>query len=394
MSPKYKTLIVVVLVALVVLVPIVNRSLDQSTAKPVDLVSPGLRPIQPSILASGHLTHEEEVNLSSEVIGKVTAVYVEEGQRVTKGELVLQIDDETFAAQVEQNEAAVRLQQIDIQRRELEVANLIRRHSRSQRLYEQNLLDEDAYELIDHQLGIAKVDLEASRERLIQSTALLQQFQDHLEKTRVRAPIDGVVTSLDIEVGETAITSTTNIPGSGLMTIADPSSILTEVHVDEADVADIRVDQQAEIVAIAYPGQPLKGIVEFIANTAKIEPGRRSLSFLVKIRITETNGIQLRPGMSCRAAIYTQSEGEVLTVPLRALITEEDLTTKAESHFVFIEEDGVARKIAVETGMSDDQFQEIKSGLEASNNLVVGPSRTLRRLSDGDAIEAKERQAS
>jgi HlyD family secretion protein len=388
--PKYGYLIAVLLVGGAILAPIAYRGFDGTSAKVVSVAMPELRRIQPSILASGHLTHENEVNLTSEVIGKVTAVHVTEGQQVTAGQLVLQIDDEAFTAQVEQNEAAVRLQEIDIERRQLNLDNLVRRHARAERLYLQELLDEDAFEAMDHDLDLAKVDLLGSRERLVQSTAVLQQMQDRLDKTRVRAPIDGVVTSLDIEVGETAITSTTNIPGSGLMTIADPASIITEVNVDEADVADIRVDQLAEIVAIAYPDQPLQGNVEFIANTAKIEPGRRSLSFLVRIRITQTNGILLRPGMSCRAAIFTQSEDEVLTLPIRALITEEDASTRAQSHFVFLDDDGFAKKVEVETGVSDDQFQEITSELDRSSRVVVGPSRTLRRLNDGDAIEIEK----
>ncbi|MDA1074655.1 MAG: efflux RND transporter periplasmic adaptor subunit [Proteobacteria bacterium] len=386
---KYKPLIVLVVVVLVIMLPFANRAFDRGDAKLVEIGMTSLRPIQPSILASGSLTHENEVNLSSEVIGRVTEVLVQEGQWVKKGELVLRIDDEAYVAQVEQNQAAVRLQEIDIERRKLSIDNLVRRHARSLKLYQQKLLDEDAFELAEHELEIARVDLEASRERLVQTGAMLQQFEDQLAKTRVLAPIDGVVTSLDIEVGETAITSTTNIPGSGLMTIADPASILTEVHVDEADVADVDLGQTAEIVAIAYPDQPLTGVVEFIANTAKIEQGRRSLSFLVKIRITDTNGIKLRPGMSCRAAIYTQSEDKVVSVPLRALITEEDSSSRAQNHYVFRDDNGIAVKTPVEIGLSDDEYQEIRSGVAAEVPIVLGPGRMLRRLNDGDAITGR-----
>ncbi|MEM1191069.1 MAG: efflux RND transporter periplasmic adaptor subunit [Pseudomonadota bacterium] len=386
---SYRALAVLAILVLVIAVPVVSRLVDASNAKLVDAEQPGLRPIRPSILASGHLAHEEEVHLSSEVIGKVTRLLVEEGDRVDAGDLVLTIDDEAFSAQVAQNLASVRLQEIDIERRRLALANLERRHARSQSLYEQELLDEDAFEAIDYELNLARVDLTASQERLVQARATLEQFQDQLDKTQVEAPISGVVTSLDIEVGETAITSTTNIPGSGLMTIADPETIITEVFVDEADIADIDLGQQAEVVAIAYPDRPLEGTVEFVANTAKVEEGRNGLSFLVKIRITDNRGIRLRPGMSCRAAIFTETEDQVLTVPLRAVITEEDLSTKAQSHFVYVDRAGSAAKIAIEIGMADDEFQEVTQGLGEDDFVVVGPSRVLRRLNEGDAITYK-----
>ena len=148
-------------------------------------------------------------------------------------------------------------------------------------------------------------DLKSSRERLAQAQAQLEQVNDQLSKTRIVSPIDGVVTSLDIKVGETAIASSTNIPGSSLMTIANPQSIYTEVLVDEADIANLAVGQRTEIVAIAYPDEPIHGIVRYIANTAKTEPNRQGLSFTVEIDILESGGVVLRPGMSCRAEIFT-----------------------------------------------------------------------------------------
>lgn len=386
--PKSRLIIVLLLLALAIGIPLANRTLGSSSGKPVAQAVPEMRTIAPSILASGSLAHEDEVTLTSEVIGRVTAVYVEEGDAVTQDQLVLQIDDEAFRAQLDQNEASVRLQKIAIERAELNAANLKRRRDRSKSLFEQKLLDEDSFEALDHQYNMAQVDLKSSTERLVQTQAQLQQFADQLAKTQVRAPIEGVVTSLDIEVGETAISSTTNIPGSGLMTIADPSSIITEVFVDEADVADIRVGQNAEIVAIAYPDQPLLGHVEFIANTAKTEPNRRGLTFLVRIRISERNGIALRPGMSCRAAIYTETEEEVLSLPVQAIATEEVGSTKTQQHYVFVERSGKARKQLVSVGLSDDEYQEITEGLELDAKVVLGPARTLRRLQDGDDITA------
>ncbi len=388
--PKSRIFFVVLLVVLAVAIPLLNRGYGGGSGVSVTHDEPVFRTIRPSILASGSLAHENEVTLTSEVIGRVTAVHVSEGDKVTEGQLVLQIDAEAFTAQLQQNEASVRLQDIAIEGAKLNLENLKRRRNRSQQLFEQKLLDEDSHEALDHQYKMAQVDLKSSLERLVQTKAQLQQFADQLAKTQVRAPIGGVVTSLDIEVGETAISSTTNIPGSGLMTIADPSSIITEVYVDEADVADIRIGQSAEIVAIAYPDQPLLGVVEFIANTAKTELNRRGLTFLVRIRITESNGIALRPGMSCRAAIFTESEEEVLSLPVQAIATEEIGSARTQQHYVFVERDGRAHKQIVTVGLSDDQYQEVTSGLDVEDKVVTGPARTLRRLKDGDALDAQE----
>lgn len=388
--PLSRIAIVLGLVALAIAIPLLNRSVGSGSSKSVLLAEPTMRSIRPSILASGSLAHENKVTLTSEVIGRVTAVYVEEGDEVEQDKLLLQIDDEAFSAQLEQSEASVRLQKIEIERAELTAENLKRRRDRSKLLFEQKLLDEDTYEALDHQYDMARVDLKSSTERLTQTQAQLQQFSDQLAKTQVRAPITGVVTSLDIEVGETAISSTTNIPGSGLMTIADPSSIITEVFVDEADVANISVGQAAEIVAIAYPDQPLQGNVEFIANTAKTEINRRGLTFLVRIRITETNGIALRPGMSCRAAIFTQSQEEVLSLPVQAIATQEIGGAKTQQHYVFVDRNGKARKQVISVGLSDDEYQQVTDGLEIGDHVITGPARTLRRLQDGQEIEELE----
>lgn len=369
--------------------PLVRGAVTGERPLPVDTATPVPRMIQPSILASGELAHEEEVNLTSEVVGRVEAVYVKEGQRVTAGELVLAIDSEAYAAHVEQNRAAMRLEEINIDRTALRIDNLERRDARNARLHAQRLLDEHSFEAARHELEAARIDLKSARERLAQARARLNQSTEQLERTRLRAPIDGVVTALDIDVGETAIASSTNIPGSQLMTIADPSRVVTEVHVDEADVANVRAGQSAEIVAIAYPRQPLSGVVEFVANTARRHRDRRGLSFLVRVRIVETQGIRLRPGMSCRAEIFTASAEETLALPIQAIVADEAADGAAGQH-IYLAEDGVARKVAVRTGRSDDAWQEILTDLDPAQPVVVGPSRTLKNLRDGDPVEIRE----
>ncbi len=384
-----KKLILIVLIAgTVIALPFINRAVFGINAKEVNVSTLSRRIISPSILASGFLAHEEEVMLSSEVIGKVARLFVEEGDVVHRDQLVLQVDDINFIAGLEQSEAAVRINSIDIERQEVRIANLSRQFERSKSLHEQKMIGDDEFENIKNQLDLTHIDLKSSRERLAQSEAQLDQMNDQLSKTKIVSPIDGVITSLDIKVGETAIASSTNIPGSSLMTIANPASIYAEVLVDEADVATVEVGQRVEIVAIAYPDQPMQGIVRYIANTAKIAPGRQGLSFTVKIDITDVGEVVLHPGMSSRAEIFTRQDQEVVAVPIQAIIFEEDRSELRSEYFIFVNDNGFARKTKVEVGLSDDEYQELISEIDGNIEVIVGPDQELRHLLEGDRIDS------
>ena len=386
-----KLIVILFIVGAIATIPFVLRNYFGADLKEVDVAVVSQRTISPSILASGFLAHEEEVMLSSEVIGKVAELMIEEGDSVKTGDLVLQVDDKNFLAGLEQSEAAVRINTIDIERQEVRVKNLERQYERSKSLYEEGLIGEQEYESLLNQLDLARIDFLSSKESLAQAEAQLDQVLDNLSKTQIISPIDGVVTSLDIKVGETAIASSTNIPGSSLMTIANPESIYTEVLVDEADIANIEVGQRAEIVAIAYPDQPMQGIVRFIANTAKIATGRTGLSFVVKIDITNPGDVVLRPGMSCRAEIFTQQEQNVAAIPVEAIIFEEDRSELRSEYFIFVNDNGIARKTKVEVGLSDDEYQELVSKIDDDIQIVTGPNRELRNLADGDQINTAVR---
>ena len=386
---NFKKLIVFAfIIGAVVAMPFINKALFGRDAKAVQVSTIKQRVISPSILASGFLAHEEEVLLSSEIIGKVAELFVEEGDKVKIGDLVLRVDDTNLLASLEQSEASVRLNSIDIERQEVRIENLVRQFARSERLHQNNVIGDDEFESLANQLALARIDLKSALERLLQAKAQLAQVNDQLSKTQIVSPLNGVVTSLDIKVGETAIASATNIPGSSLMTIADPASIYTEVLVDEADVANIAIGQRVEIVAIAYPDQPMLGLVRYIANTAKIEPGRQGLSFTVEIDIIEAGDVVLRPGMSCRAEIFTRQDQQVAAIPIQSIIFEEDRSQLRSEYFVFVNDNGIARKTKVEVGLSDDEYQELLTGIDADTQIIVGPNQELRHLLEGDRIEA------
>lgn len=384
-----KILIIAAIVAVVVGVPVLRAVLGAGDAAAVQTEPLERRSIRSSVLASGHLAHAEEVQLTTEEIGRVTAIHVKEGDRVTRGQLLLQIDDETHRAAVEQAAAQVRLQEIAIERQRLTLENLRTQWERQSRLFERGLVDQDSFDLLTNELALAEVDLQSSRESLSQARAQLQQAEDRLRKTQAFSPMDGVVTSLDIEVGETAISSTTNIPGSTLMTIANPDSIHTEVNVDEADIANVEIGQKARVYAVAYPNQPVPGVIESIAMSAKVAEGAQGLSFEVKIRLDPGGSITLRPGMSCRAEIFTTTKEGVLAVPIQAIQVDEDRTESRTEYSVFVNHGGTARKVQVDVGVSDDAYQEITSGLAEGDEIIVGPDRVLRTLGDGDAVSVE-----
>ena len=391
-----KILIFAALAVLLVAVPFVSKLTRGTDARQIEVQKVELKLIKSSILASGTLAYREQVQLRSEVIGQVTELHVEEADRVKKGDPVITLEPKTYQAQVDQAEARVRIQQIAIERQRLLIKTLADRFERQKAMFAKNLVDEDSYEALESELALAKVDLRSLQESLAQARAALDQSEELLSKTRILSPIDGVVIQLDLKVGETVIAGTTNIPGSTMMVIADPSETLTEVQVDEADIAQVRVGQSADIFTAAYPDTPLSGTVQSIASVARQTQGQASLSFLVKILLDEQDTMIIRPGMSVRADIYTQSSEETLAVPVQAVLYDEDLgedekiKDKEEQTYVFVMEGSKAVRKDVEVGISSDSDQEIISGLKQGETVITGPFRVLRDLNDGDEVEEKE----
>lgn len=386
-----KILIFAGLAVLLVGLPLIAKFTGGADAKQVDVQEVELKLIKSSILASGTLTFREQVQLRSEVIGQVIALHVEEADEVKKGDPVITLDPKTYQAQVDQAEARVRIQQIAIERQRLLINTLSDRFERQKAMFAKKLVDEDSFESLKSDLALAKVDLRSLQESLAQSRAALDQSEDLLSKTRITSPIDGVVIQVDVKVGETVIAGTTNIPGSTMMVIADPSETLTEVQVDEADIAQVREGQRADVYTAAYPDTPLSGTIQSIASVARQTPGQASLSFLVKILMDKQDSMTIRPGMSVRADIYTETSDETLAVPVQAVLfdedTEEDGKGEKEQSYVFVMQDGKAIRKDVEVGISSDSDQEITDGLEEGELVIVGPFRILRHLNDGDEVE-------
>lgn len=379
---------VVVLLAL----PVVLKNMGGGDAKEVEMVTVEARVITPTILASGSLTYQTEIRLGSEVMGRVKALYVKEGDEVKAGQTLLRLDPATLQTQVDALEAALRQSKLSIQRAQVAMDTIETKWKRYEQLRASGVVDANTYDEVRSQRDQARVELNVSNENATQTEARLNEAREQLAKTELRAPIDGRITQLIIKVGETAVPSATSIAGSDLLTISDISNMYAEVNVNETDVARVVPGQTARIVPAAFPDQSWEGVVETVAVSPRTVQGGQGKSYPVKIRLNATEGMKFHTGMSCRAEIATRAADTppVPSVPVQAVQYEDsqDRNEPAKAS-VFVVEDGVARKVPVEVDMADDTWIAVKKGLAPGARIAAGPPRVLRFLRDGDSVKEK-----
>ena len=372
--------------------PVAVKLLQGKSARAADFAYVEVKEIRPLVLASGILAFRQEVQLSSELIAKVTAVLVKEGEVVRRGQVLLQLDPATYRAEVAQQEANARNVGVAIERAKLNIANQQRLVDRKKQLVAAKYIDVSSFDEAQHQLELSKIELRSAVESLEQSKAQLSQATDRLAKTVLRAPIDGLATTVQIKVGETAIASVTGIPGSALMTIADVDGLLVEVNVDEADIGRVMVGQQVRVYPSAFADIPLAGKVESVSMAPKVNPQGRS--YMVKTRLANTD-LAVRTGMTCRVEISVGAGSPRTAIPLQALLFDEQADGKPskKAYYVLVVENGLVKRSVVEIGPSDDINQEVTAGLKVGQKIVVGPQRLLRELRDGDAVKSTTAQA-
>ena len=392
-------------IACLFVVPFLLKYLNGDAIQQVEVQKVAPREIKASILASGNLVYQDQAQLSPEVIGKVRSVLVKEGDHVEVGQVVLTLDDQTYRAEVAQQQALVRQQQIDIQHQQLSIDNQASQYKRKSDMRKLNMVSDSALDDARYAYDLSKNDLLKSRQGLEQAEAQLKQSNEHLAKTNIRSPIAGTVTSLDIKVGETAVASQIGIAGSSLMTIANTASLMAEVNVDEADIARIMIGQEVSIHTAAYPDSPITGVVKAIPlSPKKADAGQSGTSlaknYSVKVSIDNPGNLILHPGMTCRAEIYTATSGKSLAVPLQAILSNNDQQTDVGNNnskrkvnvtienYVFVLENGLSKKRLVKLGISDDSNQEITSGLMQGDNVIIGPYKVLRHLKPDEKLQA------
>ena len=376
------------LVAAVLVVPFLVKQAGGEDGIEVDIAPAALQDIRPTILASGVLAYRNEVDLTAELVAKVDMIAVEEGDMVEQGQLLLKLDPETYRNAIEREQATRRQSLISIQRQRVTLALRQKQFERARQLAEAQLIGQDAFDEARNQLQVAQVELRSSEEALRRADAVLGEAREQLQKTEVRSPIAGQVVALPIKVGETAIPSTSSLAGAQLMTIANTTEIQAELQIDEGDIAKVDIGHQVEVYPAAYPDRPLRGVVEQIALAPTISGQSRAYQVTVDIEVPE--GVELRSGMSARADIFLSDGTQKLAVPVESVITdthEDDEVTR----YVWVDRDGKAEKVEVETGVSDDRWEEITDGLDVGDRVIVGPARTLRTLQEGaEVTQAQE----
>jgi HlyD family secretion protein len=313
------------------------------------------------------------VRIAPEVSGEIVRLPVRDGQKVKKGDLLLKIDPEYYIAQRDQASAGML-------RAEATLSSAKPQFERMDALYKKGLVSESEFDA-------AQADLESAKASVAQAEASMSQAEENLRKTTVYSPMSGTVSQLNSELGE-RITGA-QFTGTLVMTIADLSRMEARVEVSENDVVLVSIGDTARISVDAFRDKEVIGIVYEIANTAMttgMGTQEEVTNFEVKIRVVDA-GISLRPGMSMTADVETETKEEILAVPIQSVTTrmpkqevkegEEDGQSgvvlasnegsgsrngKKPSEVVFVVEDGVAKAIPVERGISDDSHVEITEG--------------------------------
>ena len=402
MSRKSKRIIIFVVAVALVLVG--WGAYQRRKGKGVQVLASkvGTEDIVAKVTANGKIQAENKVELSALVMGQIVNLAVREGDRVQKGQFLLQIDQNRAAAEEAGSSAALKasLSDRDSARATMEQAE--REFERARRNYEAKITSEADFQKARSELETARSTLESVQNRVEQTRAGLNASRDTLSKTTIRAPIGGVVTTLRVKAGEVTVIGTMNNAGTQLMTISDMTTVQAVLMVDETDTPTVQVGQNALLVIDAYPGQEFEGLVTEVGNSPILKDDTDlqgltttsdAINFKVKVKVlAPPKGI--RPGFSVTADIITGRKEKVATVPLAAVVVRDspkgDRTAtgalKTEEG-VYALRDGKAVFVPVKTGLSGGLMVELLTGLTPGDEIVTGPFKALRQIKDGDRVE-------
>lgn len=367
------------------------------------------------------------VNISANTMGKVTKIFVKEGQRVAKGTLLLELEQTQYRASRDEAGAAYRSAVRSLELTEIKWKTAREVFGRKQELYEKKLISREQYDLAKTQFEAERTEFDLARDNVVRVRAALVQAKDSLDKTVYTSPLDGVVTALNVEEGEFTVVGTLNTPGTVMLTVADLAAMQVVADVDETDVVNVKLEQPASVTIDAFPNEVFRGEVIEIASSAKesILPTtdeKTSADFEVKVLLGGDTSA-LRPGMTATADIVTAEAKDVTAVPIQALVTRTRETVKGweearagkgggkrppekakpeadlfradyvKGVFVLGDEKPLvkrARFVPVEVGIMGDRYVEIKKGVAGGDTIIIGPYKTLRRLNDGDLIRLEK----
>lgn len=423
-------------IAVLIVIAIVAAVIAKKREKPQPVTTEKAlrKTITQLVTATGKIQPEVEVKIAPEVSGEIVAIPVKEGQIVQKGQLLLLIKPDTYKAQVEEQQAALNSSRSASVRNRAQLSKAENDYSRAKHLFEAHLIPEAERNTAQTNLEIAQAALQSSLFDIQRAEGAMRQIREALSKTTINSPAAGSVSSLTSRVGERVV-GTSQFAGTEVMRIADLTSMEARVNVNENDVVNVKVGDTARITVDAYPDQPIHGVVREIASTASTRNAgtqEEVTNFEVKISIPDRSVI-LRPGMSATADIETATVQKVVVVPIQSVTvrsTDSDLSPeerdkqKAQSdardgggdnraevtsqtqekqkeralreklqRVVFLKVGDHVRMQKVETGIADNTYIEIKSGLKPGDEVVSGSYTAIsRKLKDGAKVEI-EKQA-
>lgn len=403
------------------------------------------------VTASGEIRPKTFANVGANAFGKITRIYVKEGEKVKKGQLLAQIENVQPESDVQAGQAAVQVSKTDLEaaqatldtnRADLERAKADEEqkrldYQRAQQLYQDRLIPKSDYETrkatyeasaagleqAKARIMQAKAQMESAQKRITQNVASLRRASDALSKTTYLAPFDGVVTNLPVREGETVVVGIQNSPGSTLMTVADMSIITAEVKVDETDIVNVKLGQPAEVSIDAIPKKKFKGVVTEIGNNAVLRSTGVSTSqttggsqeakdFKVVVTLQDPPE-NLRPGLSTTAKITTATRQSAVAIPIQALTirqrgdleqkkgkdkdkstvqaatpaSQDQSASKEEIQGVFVLRNDKAEFVPVETGITGTTDIEVTKGLKEGDTIVTGSYKILRTLKNGASVK-------
>ncbi len=375
------------------------------------------RDLVATVTANGWIRPRRSVDIQADLMGRITDILIAEGDSVKKDQILLQIDPTEYQAAVSRARAGVAEATA---RQAQSKANLLQSERALERTRaiasrDSALVSQQAIEDAVTQVEVQRALVEAAGHGVAQAAAALREAQNRLAKTTIRAPIEGIVTRLNVEAGETAIVGTMNNPGSLLLTISDLSVMEAVVRVDETDLPALALGDSASIEIDAFTRQTFAGRVTEIAHSSVVQrkgaattaPGGQgqAVDFEVVIMIIEPPAL-LRPDLSATAQIVTSRRVGALSIPIIALtvrdlkpveaLPQEDSAASAaaaaatrqrgDQEGVFVVRDGKAHFVPVEVGIAGAEHFEVLSGIALGDSVVAGPYEAIRNLQDGKTI--------
>jgi HlyD family secretion protein len=374
------------------------------------------RDLVASVTASGQVRPQTKVDLSSDITGKIVKLAVKEGQMVTKGQFLLQIDAQQAEANVQRMQASLASSKAQMAQAQANLLQAQKSYERTAQIKKTNptLISDEQMEQLRTTEDVNKALYESARHSVDQANASLREASSSLGKTTIYAPMSGRVTRLNVENGETAIQGTLNKDAATLLTIADMSVLETKVKVDETDVARISLGDSAVIQIDAFPDTTFVGRVVEISNSAvksatAQQTTDQAVDYEVTIQLVNTP-IETRPDFSATAKIITDTRKNVLSIPIIALtVRENEALTKGdtavglgkpkpkkevgkkdvEGVFVVGKDNKVAFK-PVRVGIAGEKHFEVLGGLKAGDKIVAGTYQAIRELKDGALVREQK----